>query len=79
MAHDFGVEGIAGKADAFVAEELTFGAADAQQRKVTGAAAEVADDDELFMVERAFVMVGGGDGLEFKVDLLEAGFGEGNA
>lgn len=48
----------------------------AKEREVTGAAAEVADEDEFVAIEGGFMGVGSGDGLEFKIDMLEAGDGK---
>src|SRR5947199_10559062 len=49
---------------------------DAQDREVARAAAEVRDEDELVVVEPAFVVVGRRDGLEDKRHVVEPGAGE---
>ena len=46
---------------------------DPKQRKIAGAAAEIADQDEFVVVKRGFVMMGGGNGLQFKSHFFEAG------
>ena len=79
MADDLGVEGISGEAEAGIAQQVSGGAAAAQnrgtnsqQREVAGAAAEVSNQNELVAVERGFVVARGGDGLQFKLDRFES-------
>src|SRR5271168_4803033 len=40
--------------------------------EIAGASAEVADQDELVMIESRFVIVSGGDRLHFELDRVEA-------
>ena len=68
VAHELAVEGVARDVHAVVAEDRA-GApsaragADAQQREVAGAAAEVADQEQLVALEAALVVAGGADRL----------------
>ena len=62
MPDDLGVKSIPSQPDARVAQEVGSGlasppdtGADSKQRKVTGSSAEVADQDELVLIERGFV------------------------
>ena len=53
VAHDFGVEGVAGEAEAGVAEDFALTIrAHGEQGEVAGATAKVADQDGFFVVER---------------------------
>ena len=74
-----GVERIAGDADACAAQrgEAAGGArAEAEDGEVAGAAAEVADQDDGFGVERAGEAIAGALWLERGVEPGDAGFGE---
>src|SRR5581483_4165119 len=51
---------------------MTKRGADAEQREVAGAAAEVADHHQFVMVKSGFVMVGGAHGLVLEYDLVKA-------
>src|SRR6266567_1187170 len=86
LAHDASVKGVAGEPHATVAEQVIRSPAAAADRgananegEVAGAAAEVADEDELVVIEGGLVGIGGGDGLELEAHLLEAGNSEGFA
>ena len=55
--------------------DLAAGArSNAQQRKVAGAAAKVANENQLVVVECRFVVVGGRDRLQFEIHRFVAGF-----
>ena len=81
VAHHAGVEGVAGEGEAGVAEDSSGGGfgADGDDGEVAGASAEVADEDGFGVVEGLLVGVGGGQGFELEVDVLEAGAEEGGA
>src|SRR5258708_69456 len=79
MAYDLRVKRVARKPDAFVPKQVfrtapgTYTGADAQQRKVTGASAEVSDENQFVLLQRGLVVVGGAHGLVLKRDMLVAG------
>jgi hypothetical protein len=80
LAHDPGVEGVAGETDTAVAEQvlrlaaaLAHSRANMKQGEVTGAAAKITDEDELVVIEGRFVGVSRRDRLHFKVNPLKAG------
>src|SRR6266702_6208670 len=73
LAHNARIERITRKADTAVAKQIARGAAATsdtwshmQQRKITGAAAEVANHNQLIVIEGGLIGVGGGDGLHFE-------------
>ena len=79
-AHDARIEGVARQSHAAVAQQVcgtasapTHSRPHVQQRKVAGAAAEVADQDQLVVVERRFVGIGRGHRLHLELHLLVAG------
>ena len=81
MPDDLGVESIPGQPDARVAEKIGGCPAalpnrgpDANQGKITGAAAEVSDQNELVAVECGFIVACGRDRFEFEVDAFKASF-----
>ncbi len=43
----------------------------ADHGEIRGAAADIGDDGELFVVDRLLIVEGGGDGLELELDMLE--------
>src|SRR4051794_3030264 len=53
--------------------------ADMDERKIAGAAAEVADQNQLVVIERGLVIVSRGHGLHFELNLRETGHPEGFA
>ena len=77
MVDDAIVEGVAGDADAALAERLDAaaiaGAADLQKREVAGAAAEISDEDKFVSRKGGLVGVSRTDGLELEVYGVEAG------
>ncbi len=80
VAHEAGVEGVAGEGEAGGAEDLpALARADVEQREVAGASAEVSDKDGFGAGERGLVGCGCGQGLELEGDVLETGAGEGGA
>jgi hypothetical protein len=84
LTHDSGIEGIAGQTDAAVAEQIlrfttsfTYARANVKQGKVAGAAAKVADKDELVVIQSGFVGVSRCNRFQFKIDPVKARFGKG--
>ena len=86
LAHDPGVEGVAGQTDSAVAEQilrlaaaLAHAGANVKQREVAGAAAKVTDEDQLVVIEGGFVGVRCRHGLHFKINPIKAGSRKGLA
>src|SRR5258708_38839273 len=81
MTDDLGVESVTGESDAAVSKQVLRSSTPlanawtgAQQREVAGSTAEVANEDQFIMVERGFIVVGGGHGLHFEIHRFVAGF-----
>ena len=86
LADDAGVKCVAGQAYSAVPEQVLRGAAaaadfgaGAEQGEIAGATAEVTDQEQFVVVESGFIGGSGGYRLQFKLNLLEAGEGEGFA
>src|SRR5271166_5999402 len=80
MPNDFGVEGIAGQSQALIGQQVFRLAAMfadfrtyAQHRKIAGASAEIADQNQLVVVPRGPIKKGPAERLKLKSDLFQAG------
>jgi hypothetical protein len=74
MFNDLCVKCVTRQAETCIAQQVRWtsaplanGRTNADQRKIACAASEVAYENKLVMVERGFIKVSGGNGLQFKL------------
>ena len=74
MFNDLCVKSVTRQAKACIAQQVRRASApfanrgtNADQRKIAGAASEVANENKLIMVKRGFIKVSGGNRLQFKL------------